>query len=147
MSVISNSSTTNKEFSGYRSIFHFIWSWAQFTHGNKTLYTLLVKYYNDFLDRQSCGRSRSVVTGDILQSWRLSTKKLHVWIFLVEIVKLSINTIQSLTISTRNILADFFLEKKSLTLKYVSTPQLCLSRYRAQFHFHILLCCHCSVLL
>ena len=51
-----------RNLAGYRSIFHFIWSWAQFTHGNKTLYTLLVKYYNDFLDRQSCGRNRGRMT-------------------------------------------------------------------------------------
>ena len=28
-----------------------------YTDGNKTLHTLLVKHYNDYLDRQSCGRS------------------------------------------------------------------------------------------
>ena len=33
-----------------------------FTDGNKTLHTLLVEHYNDYFDRQSCGRSWGVVT-------------------------------------------------------------------------------------
>ena len=42
---------------GYRSRVHFL-----YTDGNKTLHTLLLKYYNDLLDRQSSLRGRDEVT-------------------------------------------------------------------------------------
>ena len=44
------------------SPWHKVWNWILYTHGVILLHTLLVKYYYDYLDRQSSGRHRGWVT-------------------------------------------------------------------------------------
>merc|ERR1712015_149474 len=100
--------------------FHFLPS--RYTHGDKKLHTLLVKYFNDLLDGQKSQRSIDKVTyfyfGDLF-CIHLGTKYANFQekIFadisgrkLQTLYSSNVTTIQSLQFSPRNICKDFFLK-------------------------------------
>ena len=110
----------------YQSNFYNIY---EYTHGDKNLHTLLVKYFNDLLHGQKCEWSIDKVTcfyvGDLF-CIHLGTKYANFQekIFadisgrkLQTLYSSNVTTIQSLQLSPRNICEDFFLKISKLRAK------------------------------